>query len=121
MLAQSAFLLPFVPEELGQGEPFDRLLIAPFMGGNHPRQAGRHLRPQRNVPLTLVPEVIELADDFLAAFGSEELQGLKRRAIVLAEAVAAGDRTPVIKNILPRVAAPQAGLRQRFGIKVAKA
>ena len=120
VLAQAAFLLALVAEELGQGEPFDRLLVAPLVGGDHARQGGGHLRAQRHLALALVCEIVELPDDFLAALGGEELQRFEGRAVVFAKAVAPGHAAPLVEDVLARVGAPQVRLRQRLGIKIAK-
>src|SRR6516225_8796781 len=121
MLPQPALLLALVSKELGQCKPFDGLFITAFMGGDHTRQARSHFGSQRDLPLPLVFEVIELPDDFIAAFSGEELQRFQGWAVVLTKAVTAGDPTPGVKDVLARVATPHIGLRQRFGIKVTKA
>ena len=72
VLAQTPFLLALVTEKLRQGEPFEWLLVAPLVGGNHSRQGGRHLRAQGHFAPAFVREVVELPDDFLAALGSEQ-------------------------------------------------
>src|ERR1019366_7968965 len=77
-LAQAALLLTLVAKELRQGEPFERLLVAPLVGGNHTRQGGGHLRAQRNLALAFIHEVVKLPDDFRAALGGEEFQRFER-------------------------------------------
>src|SRR6185369_4905924 len=67
-----------------------------------------------------VLEVIELPHDFLAALGREQFKGFQRRTVVFAKAVAAGGLAPLVENELPRVRAPDVGVGQRFGIKIAE-
>src|ERR1044071_3040754 len=104
MLTQAPLLLAFVPKELREGKPFDRLFIATLVGRHHAGQARGHLRTQGDIPLAFVLEIIELTDDFLAAFGSKQFERFQGRAVVLSKAVTACDRSPGIKEVLPRVA-----------------
>ncbi len=109
MFAQTAFLLAFVAEQLRQREPFDGLFVIAFVRGDHARKGRGHFRPQRNGAFTLVREIVELADNFLAAFGGEKFQRFERRAVVFAEIVTPGRFAPFVKNELARVGAPSVG------------
>ena len=120
MLAQAPFLLALIAKELRQGEPFERLFVPPLTGGDHARQRGRHFRAKRNLPLAFIGEMVELADDFLAALSGEEFQWFQWGTIVFVETVAPRQAAPSIENILACIRTPQAGLRQWFGIKIAK-
>ena len=120
MFPQPALLLAFIAEQLRDGEPLDGLFIIAFVRGDHAGQRRRHFRPQRNGAFPLVHKVVELADDFLAALRREQFQGFQRRTVVFAEAVAAGNFAPLVKDILARVGAPHVVVRERFGIKIAE-
>ena len=120
MFPQAAFLLSFVAEQLGQGEPFNGLLIIALVRGNHAGQGGSHFRAQRDGASALVRKVVELPHNLLAALGGEEFQGLERRAVVLPERIAPGGRPPFFEDVLAGVRAPHIHMRQRFGIKVSK-
>src|SRR5207249_12214525 len=121
VFAQPAFLLALITEELREGEPFDRLSVVARVRGDHTGQRRRHFRSQRHGAVAFVGEVVELADDFVAALGGVELERFEWRAVVFAEAVAARDGTPVVEDVITHVRAPSrvAG-RERFGIKVAE-
>jgi hypothetical protein len=67
MFAQTALLLAFVAEKLRDGEPLDGLFVTALVRGDHARQGGGHLRTERDLALPFVGEIVELADDFLAA------------------------------------------------------
>ena len=120
MFAQPAFLLALVAEELWNSEPFDRLFVVARVRGDHAGKRGRHFRPQRHRPVAFVREVVELADDFVAAFGRVKLQRFEGRAVVFAKAIAPRDVAPRLKNVIPQVGAPDILVRERFGIKVAE-
>ena len=118
VFAQAAFLLALVAEELGHGKPLDGLLVVTLVGGHHAGERGSHFRPQRNGPAALVHKVVELADDFRAAFGRKQLKRFEWRAVVFAEAIAFGHRPPLLKDELTRIGAPHIGVRERFRIKI---
>ena len=113
-------MLTFVAEELRDGEPLDRLFVVARVRGDHAGKRGRHFRPQRHGPVAFVREVVELADDFVAAFGGIKFERFEGRAVVFAKAVAPGDVAPRIKNVIPHVGTPDILVRERFGIKVAE-
>ena len=118
VLAQTPLLLPLIAEQLGDGEPLDGLFVVALMRGDHARQGGRHFRAQRDFAAAFVGEIVQLPDDFVAAFEGVELQRLQRGAVVFAEAVAARHGAPFSKNVLAGIRAPHIGERQRLGIKV---
>src|SRR5947207_1443244 len=120
VFAQPAFLLALVAEELRNGEPFDRLFVVARVRSDHAGECRRHFRPQRHGAVAFVGEVVELADDFVAALGGVKLERFERRAVVFAEAIAASDLAPGFKNVIAHVGAPDILVRERFGIKVAK-
>ena len=74
VLAQPAFLLAFVTEQLRYGKPFDGFFVVPLVRSNHTGERRRHLRPERNGAIALVHEVVKLADNFVAAFGREQFE-----------------------------------------------
>src|SRR5262245_43991562 len=121
MLAQAAFLLALVAEQLRDGEPLDGFFVGTFVRRNHARQRGCHFRPKRNSALALVGEIVELADDLVAALGGEELERFEWRAIVFAKAVTPCGGTPAVEDVLARIGAPHVAVRERFGIEIAKA
>src|SRR5690606_27488754 len=53
-----------------------------------PGQGRRHLRPERDRAPALVLEVVELANDLLAALLDVELERLERRSVILLKTVA---------------------------------
>ena len=120
VLSQPALLLALVAKELRQGKPLDRLLVTPLVRGDHAGQGGSHLRTKRHLALAFVAEVVELADDFLAALGGKQFQGFQRRAVVFPEPVAARRRAPLLEDELARLRAPQVRLGQRLGVKITK-
>jgi hypothetical protein len=67
VFAQPSALLPLVAKELRNRKPADRLAQAVGPGGHHPGQGRGHLRAQRNRPVPLVHEVVELPDDLIPA------------------------------------------------------
>ena len=105
-------LLALVPEQLGDGEPPDRLFQGLCPRPNHSRERGRHFRSQGDAPVTLVREFVELADDFLSALRRVQLQRLERRSIVLLEAIATRDLAPGREDVVAE--------GEFFGVKVAK-
>jgi hypothetical protein len=121
VLAQAPLLLAFVAKQLRNGEPLDRLFVVPFMRRDHSGQARRHLRPESNLPVAFVPEVIKLPDNLAAALGGEQLQRLHRRAVIFAEPVSSRRLPPFGEDVLSGVRAPDIGLRKRFRIKITKA
>ena len=42
--------------------------VVALVGGDQARERGRHLRPERHLPFAFIGEIVELADNFLAAF-----------------------------------------------------
>src|SRR5882724_3034050 len=120
MLAQAAFLLALVAEQLRNREPLDRLFVITFVRGDHARKRRRHFWSQRNLPFAFVHEVVKLANNFIATFGGEEFERFERWAVVFAETVAARDGSPFFKDELSRVGTPRVGMRKRFGIKIAE-
>src|SRR5437660_135537 len=91
------------------------------MGGNHPRQRGRHFRTKRDVSSAFVLEIVKLGDDFAAALGGEKFKSFERRTIVFAKSVSAARSPPALKDELAGVGAPQIRLWNWFGIKVPEA
>src|SRR2546423_13055253 len=74
------------------------------MRRHHPRQRWRHLRPQRNLPLSLVPEIVKLANDFRDK-GEREISLRPEMTPTLARMVAAHERS--FKKPLKWFAIPQ--------------
>src|SRR5581483_5742797 len=101
VLPQPPALLPLVAEELGDGEPADRLLERVGPRRHHPREGRGHLRPKRDAAAPLVLEAVELARDLGPALGSVELQRLERGAVVLLEPVARRHRPPGREDMVP--------------------
>ena len=99
VLAQPPALRALVAEELRDREPADRLAQPARARAHHPRERGRHLRPQRDLPPALVLEVVELADDLRAALLDVELERFERRAVVLLEPVAPRDLAPRVDDV----------------------
>ena len=85
VLAQPPLLLPLVAEELRHREPAHRLAQRVRARRHHARERRRHLRAQRDLAAALVREVVELADDLVAALLRVELERLERRPVVLDE------------------------------------
>src|SRR6185437_9100271 len=79
MLAKPTALLPLVAKQLRNREPPDGLTQRVRLGGRHACQRRRHLRPERDLAAALVGEVVELADDLLAALAGVQLERLQRR------------------------------------------
>jgi hypothetical protein len=113
VFAQPALLLAFVPEELGDAEPFDWLLVVACVRGDEAREGGGHLGPKRHISPAFVGEMVELANDFFTALGGEELKWFEWGAIVFLEAVLVGDAAPRLEQVLPGTGAPR--LRRRHG------
>ena len=118
VFAQPAFLLTFVAKKLGDGEPFDGLLVVAFVGGNHAGERGGHLGTQGNFAFAFIGEIVELSDDFFATLGGEEFERFERGAVVFAKAIALGDLAPGVKDVLAGVAAPHIVVGERFRIKI---
>ena len=113
VLSKPPPLLPLVAEQLGDGEPADRLPEPVGPGRHHPRQGRRHLRAQRDLASALVGEVVELPHDLVAALRRVQLQRLERRAVVLLEPVAGRNRPPGPEDVGPE--------GEIGGIEIAKA
>ena len=116
VLPKSAPLLAFVPKQLRDGVPANRLLEIRRFGRNHAGQRRRHVRPQRDGPPPLILEVIELANNLFSALCRIEFQRLERWTTVFFESVAGRNGSPDIKNLLEqsgvgRVEVPKAGQR----------
>src|SRR5690606_4320733 len=94
MLAQAPSLRALVAEQLGCGEPPDRLAQRPGLRADHAREGRCHLGTQRHRPAALVLEVVELPDDLLAALLDIEFELLERRTVVLLVTVAARHFAP---------------------------
>ena len=99
VLSKPPPLLPLVAEQLGNGEPADRLLEPVGPGGHHAGEGGRHFRAQRHLAPALVDEIVQLAHDLVAALGRVQLQRLERRAVVLLEPVPRGHRPPGTEDV----------------------
>ena len=112
VLAQTAALLPLVAKELRHREPADRLAQRVRLRGRHARERRRHLRAQRDLAAALVGEVVELADDLVAALLRVELERLERRPVVFDE------REPA-RNVAPH-AHDVGAFGELFGIEIAK-
>src|SRR5829696_2313208 len=113
VLSKPPPLLPLITEQLGNGEPADRLSQFTRAGGHHPRQGRSHLRPQGNRAVALVGKAVQLPYDLLATLGGVEIQRLQRRTVVLLKPVAGGHRSPGIEDVGPQ--------REIGGVKITKA
>ena len=69
------------------------------MRGGHPGEGWGHLRPEGDVAVALVGEVVKLADDFVAAFFRVQVEFLDGRAVVFAEAVSLGGAAPGVEDV----------------------
>src|SRR5207248_10946553 len=105
MFSKTPLLLALVSEELRNRIPFDGLLVVALMRCDHSGEGGRHFRAQCDGAVSFVLEAVELADDFVPAFGSEQFKWLHGRSIVFPKAIAARNRAPTVKNILACVRA----------------
>ena len=85
VFAQPPALLPLVAKQLRHREPANRLAQRVRLRRGHARQRRRHLRAQRDLAAALVGEVVELADDLVAALLGVQLERLERRSVVLDE------------------------------------
>src|SRR5437763_15459921 len=94
MLAQSAALLFFVPEELADGEPFERLLELAVVRGDDASERGRELRAQRHFAFAFVGEIKQLIHNFCATLFFVKLCGFERRASSFDETVPTGYFVP---------------------------
>ena len=116
-LPQAAALLFFVTKKLWHAEPFHRLFEIALSRRHHAGERWRHLRSKRafdDAGVSGSPHEIEkLADELAAGFFLVERHRFERRAVVLDEAVAARDFTPLGEDIVPP--------RTIVGIKVAEA
>mmetsp|Transcript_23680 Transcript_23680/g.47522 ORF Transcript_23680/g.47522 Transcript_23680/m.47522 type:complete len:222 (-) Transcript_23680:33-698(-) len=86
---------PLIPPTLRNAKPLERQIQPPLLRHDHPRQTGRHLRPQRHGPLPLIHEIVQLLRDLLA--GLAGVQGLRFEdgGVVFGEAVEGGDVSPL--------------------------
>src|ERR1700758_2132291 len=100
MLAQSAALLFFVPEELADGEPFERFLEFALVRGDHASKRGRELWAQRHFALAFVGEVKKLIDNFCAALFFVKLCGFKRRPFPFHKTVTASNFPPPREDVI---------------------
>jgi hypothetical protein len=66
---------------------------------DHAGDGGRHLGSQRDLSPALVLEVVELADNLVAALLRVELEGLEGRPVVLRKREPARDTTPRAENV----------------------
>jgi hypothetical protein len=112
VFAQSAALLPLVAKELRHREPAHGLSKRVRLDRRHARQRRRHLRPQRDLSSTLVDEVVQLADDFVAALLGVELQRLERGPIVFDEREPASNVAPHAHDV--------GAFSELLGIEIAK-
>ena len=112
VLAQSSLLLPLVAEQLGNGEPPNRLPHGVRFRGDHARQGRRHLGAKRDFAAALVGEGVELADDLITTLLGVQLERLQGRTIVFDEPVSPRDVAPDRHEIV-------AG-GELLGIKVSK-
>ena len=99
MLFEPPLLLALVAKELWQREPAHRLPKRIRARGDHARQRRRHLRPKCDLSTTLVREVVELADDLIAALLRVQLERLERGTIILDKAEPARDLPPHAKHV----------------------
>jgi hypothetical protein len=66
VLSKPPPLLPLIAEQLGDREPADGFFQLTGAGRHHAGKRRGHLRPQCNVPVPFVLEIIQLSDDLLA-------------------------------------------------------
>ena len=97
-------LLALVAEQLRHREPAHRLAQRVRLRGDHARERRRHLRAQRHLAAALVGEVVELADDLVAALPRVQLERLERRPVVLDERIAPRDVAPGPDDVSSRSA-----------------
>src|SRR2546428_209297 len=98
MLAEPALLLALVSEQLWDREPSNRLAQGVGSRTHHARKGRRHCGPQRDVPVALVAEAVQLADDLVPTLLRVQLAGLERRPIVFDEPEPARDVTPRLQD-----------------------
>src|SRR5688572_9761639 len=99
VLSKPPPLLPLVPKQLGNREPADGFAELAGLSRHHACQGRRHLRPQGDLPVPLVREVVQLPHDLISALGSVEVQRLQRWAVVLLEAVPGRHRAPGLEDV----------------------
>src|SRR5436309_13691588 len=100
MLAQSAALLFFVPEELADGEPFKRFLEFALVCGDYASKRGRELWAQRHFALAFVGEIKKLIDNFCATLFFVKLCGFERRAFPFDKTVPTGYFAPAREDVI---------------------
>src|SRR6516164_1343478 len=110
MLAQSPALLFFVPEELADGEPFERFLELALVRGDDASKRGRELRAQRHFAVAFVGEIKELIDNFCAALFFVELCGFEQRPFPFDKTVTTSHFPPAREHVI----APGAVLRKEI-------
>ena len=88
---------------------------------NHASEGGRHFRTQGHGAFAFIDEMVELANDFVAAFDCKKFQRFQRGAVVFAEAVTAGAIPPISKNILPGLRAADLRVGDWFRVKITEA
>jgi len=99
VLPQPPALLTLVAEELGDREPPDRLAHRSAPVTEDPGERGRHLRTQRHRTVSLVREGVQLVHDLVATLLDVEIEGFKRRTVVLEKAVAPGNPAPRVNDV----------------------
>ena len=100
MLSETAALLFFVPEELADGEPFERLLELAVVRGDDASERGCELRAQRHFALAFVGEIKKLIDNFCATLFFVKLCGFKRRAFPFDKTVPTGYFAPAREDVI---------------------
>ena len=86
VLALAPLRHALVAEALGNGRPLEGEGERPLPLRDHARERGRHLRPQRDVALALVEEVVDLVPHLLARLAREKVVALHHARIVRLEA-----------------------------------
>src|SRR5690242_19709707 len=100
MLAQSAALLFFVPEEMAEGEPFERFSKFTLMRGNYAGERRRKLGAQRHFAFALVGEIKKLIDNFWAALFFVKLCGFEGRPFPFDKTVTTTHFPPARKDVI---------------------
>ena len=90
---------PLVAPALRDREPLERRRRLP--GHDHPRQRGRHLRPQRDAAAALVLEVVELLRDFFPRLAHVQRLVLQHGRVVLLKAERLRRAAPLAEEPVP--------------------
>ena len=99
MFTQATLLRPLVAKQLWDREPTHRLSERLRTRANHARERRRHFGAHGNRTVTLVDEVVQLRDDFVATLLCVQIEWFEWRPIVLLKCIAPHDAAPGFEDV----------------------